>query len=124
MVGCAPFSREFEPYQHPKIKHSWNNSVSDYTIYMAVIVQAQPWKPSAMIEYFDIIHSAYSTFLSSAWLKYDETHIWAIVDPILPWDGKQTELWTDLDTLDRPANGWWLDSGHFLCVGQLGVIPA
>lgn len=70
---CVAFSRELEQFRYEKVECNWNNWVSENTIYMAVIVQAQLWRASALITYLDIIHRAYSSFLRLAWLKYDET---------------------------------------------------
>lgn len=41
------------------------------------------------------------------------------MDPTIQWDRKETELRTQLVTLDSPAVGQWSDSRHFLSLGQM-----
>lgn len=82
---------------------------------MAAVVQAQPWRALALIKYFDIIQRAYSFFLDSMWIKYDEMFVMqASLNSTLPWDRKETELWTELVTQDRLAIGQQSDSDHHL----------
>lgn len=101
----------------------WDNWVSGFTIYLAVVMQSQLLKGPALVEYFDIVHHAYNSFVGSAWLRYDEVfRMWATMDPSLPWDGKDTEVWTELVAQDWPAGGTHLDGGHMLAVGQ-GRMP-
>lgn len=83
---------------------------------MAVIVQAQPWRTSALTKYLNIKHRVYSCFLSSTWLKYNEMfHMRTAVDPTYLWDRKDTEVWAELVMQDRSANGQQLDSGRIAC---------
>lgn len=59
-----------------------------------------------MVKYFDIVQLAYHLFLGSVWLCFDEMfRIRAAMDPPSPWDGKNTEIWTELVTQDRQQVG-------------------
>lgn len=42
-----------------------------------------------------------------------------MVEPTLSYDRKETQPWTGLVTLDRPAIWRWSDSGHLLSIAQL-----
>lgn len=90
---CDAVAQDFKQCKHTKVELNWNNWLSGYTIYMVVVVQVQPWRASAVIKYFDIIHRAYSSFHGSAWLKYDEMfRMRPAIDLTVPWDRKEMEL--------------------------------
>lgn len=69
-AGCGTIAHELEQYKHSEVKRNWNNWLSDYAAYMAVVIQAQPWRASSLIKYQDIVHRAYSFIVGSAWLRY------------------------------------------------------
>lgn len=59
---------------------------------MAVVIQTQPWRTLALIKYFEIILELNSSFLYSAWLKYDELfYIRVSLDPTFPRDNKDMD---------------------------------
>lgn len=59
------------------------------------------------IKHQDIIHRAHNSFLGTAWLKYDKMfHMRATMDPILPWNRIETEIW-----MEPITQGLWLASG-------------
>lgn len=91
---------------------------------MPVVVQTQSWRALALIKYFNIVQKAYSSFLGSVELKYAEmVHMQAYLYPTLPWDGKATELWTELVVQDQPAIVQ-CDTSHLLFVAEPKALEA
>ncbi|KAL8172641.1 UNVERIFIED_CONTAM: hypothetical protein K2H54_004611 [Gekko kuhli] len=66
--------RELEKIKWMQIDKNFDNWLSAYTIYMAVVVvlQAYPGQGSALEKYQDLIHGAYREYSGAALLRYDE----------------------------------------------------
>ncbi|XP_053112579.1 formin-F-like isoform X2 [Hemicordylus capensis] len=116
--------KEHEATKRKPVEKTWNNWLSGFTIYMGVIVQAQPARGPALLKYMDIIHRAVSDFSGSSWVRYDESfRMRAALDPTLPWDAPLQELWLVTMSPARPIEGDRSDSGHLLSKPS-GVPPA
>lgn len=71
-AGCSALTQELEQAKHLKVERSWNNWLFAFNILLPVVVQAQPWMTSVLMTFLDSGHRVFSSFLSSAWFKYDE----------------------------------------------------
>ncbi|XP_053169074.1 protein diaphanous homolog 1-like isoform X1 [Hemicordylus capensis] len=107
--------KDHEATKRKPVEKTWNNWLSGFTIYMGVIVQAQPARGPALLKYMDMIHRAVSDFAGSSWIRYDESFCMrAALDPSLPWDTPLQELWLVIMSQPRPVEGDRSDSGHLL----------
>ncbi|XP_053140147.1 uncharacterized protein LOC128339766 isoform X2 [Hemicordylus capensis] len=107
--------KEHEATKRKPVEKTWSNWLSSFTIYMGVIVQAQPARGPSLLKYMDIIHRAVSDFAGSAWICYDESfRMRAALDLSLPWDAQLQELWLVIMSPARPVEGDRSDSRHLL----------
>ncbi|XP_053159419.1 uncharacterized protein LOC128347977 isoform X2 [Hemicordylus capensis] len=107
------------------VEKSWNNWLSGFTIYMGVVIPAQPARALALVKYMDIIHRAVSDFAGNAWVRYDENfRMRAALDPSMPWDAPHLELWVLIMSPTRPVDGDRSDSGHLLSKAVALFSPA
>lgn len=98
-----------------KPEHTWENWLSGYTIYMGVIVAAQPWRAWSLVQYQDLIHRAHADFPGDTWLQYDQGfRKRAALNPTLRWDEPLSKLWLQTMTPARPMAGDRFDSGHLI----------
>ncbi|XP_053167389.1 uncharacterized protein LOC128351680 isoform X3 [Hemicordylus capensis] len=117
--------KEHEATKRKPVEKTWNNWLSGFTIYMGVIVQAQPARAPSLLKYMDIIHRAVSDFAGSSWIRYDESfRMRAALDPTLPWDAPLQELWLVTMSPARPVDGDRSDSGHLLSRAAGSSTPA
>lgn len=94
--------------------------MSGFTIYMAVVMLVQIWRGLALVKCFDKVHRAQNSFVGPASLRYGTMFRMRVaMEPTMPWDHKDTELWTELVTQDRPAGGSHYDS----CQGRPTLPP-
>lgn len=66
---CRVLNWELEQYKCHKVEWNWENWLSTYTIFMAIVLQTQAWRTSVLVKYMDIIHHTYNSFAGPAWLS-------------------------------------------------------
>lgn len=111
-----------ERYLCKKPEHSWANWLPGYTIYMGtptiymgVIIAAQPWHALSLIQYQDLIYRAYVDFPGHTWLSYNGNFCkCADQEPELQWDEPLASLWLQIMMPARTAVGDRFDSGHLI----------
>lgn len=91
--------KEQEQYKHPKV--AFNTWLPAFLIYVTAFVRVQPAKYFEMIKYICIIFRAFSSHKGLAWLSYDQAFcIKAAMQPDLPWDKLDIELWVKIIAFD------------------------
>lgn len=53
-------SRELQHFRCPKADRKWDNWVSGFTMYLALVMQAQLCRAPALGKYFDMVHCVYT----------------------------------------------------------------
>ncbi|XP_078249656.1 uncharacterized protein LOC140704835 [Pogona vitticeps] len=102
-----------EKHRRKRPDRDWNNWVTGFTIYSGVLVKAQPWKASALFQYFDIIRRAQAEFEGLAWLRYDEAfRMRSAIRPEMRWDETHPGLWLQHMTPAKCNLGDRFDCGH------------
>ena len=104
---------EKEKRRRKKPDRTWAIWIPGFLIYAGVLVKAQPWRASSLLQYFDIIYKAYTDFAGEAWLQYDQAfRMKSAIQPNLCWDEPQLGLWLQHMTPARPNAADRFDSGH------------
>ena len=102
-----------EKHRRKRPDRNWNNWVTGFTIYSGVLVKMQPWKASALFQYFDIMRRAKAEFEGQAWLRYDEAfRMRSAIRPELRWDETHPGLWLQHMSPAKTSLGDRFDCGH------------
>ena len=102
-----------EKYRRKRPDRNWTNWVTGFTIYAGVLVKMQPWKASALFQYFDIMRRAKAEFEGQAWLRYDEAfRMRSAIRPELRWDETHPGLWLQHMSPAKTNLGDRFDCGH------------
>uniref|UniRef100_A0ABM5GJG1 C3H1-type domain-containing protein n=1 Tax=Pogona vitticeps TaxID=103695 RepID=A0ABM5GJG1_9SAUR len=102
-----------EKHRRKRPDRNWNNWVTGFTIYAGVLVKMQPWKASALFQYYDIMRRAKAEFEGQAWLRYDEAfRMRSAIRPELRWDEVHPGLWLQHMSPAKTNLGDRFDCGH------------
>uniref|UniRef100_A0ABM5GAZ6 C3H1-type domain-containing protein n=1 Tax=Pogona vitticeps TaxID=103695 RepID=A0ABM5GAZ6_9SAUR len=102
-----------EKHRRKRPDRNWTNWVTGFTIYAGVLVKMQPWKASALFQYFDIMRRAKAEFEGQAWLRYDEAfRMRSAIRPELRWDETHPGLWLQHMSPAKTNLGDRFDCGH------------
>ena len=102
-----------EKHRRKRPDRNWTNWVTGFTIYAGVLVKMQPWKASALFQYFDILRRAKAEFEGQVWLRYDEAfRMRSAIRPELRWDEVHPGIWLQHMSPAKTNLGDRFDCGH------------